>query len=360
MSIPKQFFNLEQILEGACNGNTISNCEIMFLLSLTRKDQIDKVFRAARHLRVRYFGNKIFLYGFIYFSTYCRNNCSFCLYNRSNSVCKRYRKQLPEIVDAAYSLAESGVHLIDLTMGEDPYLLNEKKGFEKLVRIVEIVKKSTGLPLMISPGVISVDALNELKKAGVDWYACYQETFNQKLFNKLRIGQNFAERFKIKLKAKKIGMLVEEGLLTGVGESKADLVASFNLMRKMFADQARVMSFIPQMGTNMSNWPSPPRLRELLIIAVMRLIFPNLNIPASLDIDGLAGLKQRINAGANVVTSLIPPKTGLQGVSQSSLDIEEGNRIVSSVIPILETCGLTQSTQVEYSKWIADRHAQKI
>ena len=70
-----------------------------------------------------------------------------------------------------------------------------------------------------------------------------------------------------------------------------------------------------------------------------------MEITASLDVDGIAGLKQRLEAGANVVTSLVPSKMGLVGVSNHSLDIEEGNRTVKSVIGVLEECRLTVASR---------------
>ena len=65
----------------------------------------------------------------------------------------------------------------------------------------------------------------------------------------------------------------------------------------------------------MQDSPAPDSLRELLIIAMLRLAFPDRLIPASLDIEGLEGLQLRLDAGANVVTSLIVPGAGLTGVA---------------------------------------------
>ena len=75
------------------------------------------------------------------------------------------------------------------------------------------------------------------------------------------------------------------------------------------------------------------RLGELVTIATMRLAMPERLIPASLDVDGIAGLEPRIAAGANVVTSIVPPDLGLAGVSQSELDIDEGLRTAAEVAP---------------------------
>lgn len=348
--------NLEGILERAYGELPLTREEIKYLLRLTRPEELSLVFEAAREMRRRHFRNKVFLYGFVYFSTHCRNDCSFCMYRKSNLSFTRYRKTDPEILETAHSLVESGVHLLDLTMGEDPeFFANNYHGFEKLFRTVEKIKKGTGAPLMISPGVVQEDALEEFKKRGVDWYACYQETHNRELYKNLRLGQSYDERMQKKMAARAMGLLIEEGLLAGVGDTAEDVVDSLQVMKEINADQVRVMSFVPQKETPMCHWLPVPRQRELLIIAVMRLVFPNRLIPASLDVDGLTGLKQRLDAGANVVTSIIPPEAGLSGVSQSSLDIEEGNRSVSSILPVLEDSGLASAGPEDYINWMAGR-----
>ncbi len=347
---------LEGILEKATNEIPLGRLELLFLLGLSDKEELSKVFEAARLLRNRYFQNRVYIYGFVYFSTYCRNECAFCLYRKSNRSLVRYRKTDLEIMETALSLVESGVHLLDLTMGEDPfYFDNRESGFEHLIRTVELIKKSTDIPIMISAGVVPEEILREFKEAGVNWYATYQETHNQDLYRKLRLGQSYEERMERKKLAKSLGFLIEEGLLTGVGDTDEDLVNSLEEMKNLGADQLRVMSFVPQQDTPMQNFPAVPRLKELLIIAVLRLVFPDRLIPASLDVDGLNGLAERLNSGANVVTSIIPPQSGLAGVSNHSLDIEDGNRTISKIIPVLKECGLVPASREEYAAWILQR-----
>jgi methylornithine synthase len=334
----------------------LSTAEITFLLNLDDNDQIGILFQEARDMRQKYFGNKIFMYGFIYASTYCRNDCSFCLFRHSNSQTKRYRKSKEEIVAAALRLADSGVHLIDLTMGEDPVIFNDGgAGFERLVDLVASLQKETGLPIMVSPGVLPAPALQQLAAAGAVWYACYQETHSRSLFNKLRPGQDYQNRMQGKVDAHHLGLLVEEGLLCGVGETTDHIAQSMDVMKKLGADQMRVMNFVPQPGTPMAKQAPPDPLRERLIAAIMRLAFPDRLIPASLDVEGIAGLKSRLNSGANVVTSIVPPGEGLVGVAQHSLNIEEGGRTTASVKDVLKRVGLEAATREEYQNWIRRR-----
>ena len=90
------------------------------------------------------------------------------------------------------------------------------------------------------------------------------------------------------------------------------------------------------------------QLEELKAIAVMRLVHPKNLIPASLDVEGVAGLKTRLAAGANVITSIIPPRKGLAGVAQHELDIDDGGRSVEQIEAILDDINVKIADKYEY------------
>ncbi len=319
--------------------------EILALLAAKEEKEINALYEAARGIRKEKFENHIFLYGFIYFSTWCRNNCNFCYYRRSNSI-DRYRKEPDEIIKIARDLWKSGVLVIDLTMGED--MVYHREAFKPVLDMIREIKQITGLPVMISPGVVERDTIDAFAELGVEWYALYQETHNRELFCRLRVGQDYDERMDIKLYAKSKGMCIEEGIMTGIGETLSDIADSILFMSKLGAKQLRVMSFVPQKGIPMEHARTPDRSLELKIIAILRLMNPGVMIPASLDVDGIKGLRSRLNAGANVVTSIIPPLTGLAGVAQSSMDIDEGCRTVEGATAILSEMGLIPGTLAQY------------
>ena len=345
---------LSDILLRAIQGVSPSREETIQLLSLEDPASIQLVMSTAQKVRRQHFGNKLFMYGFIYLSTYCRNHCAFCFYRKTNKQSPRYRKNLEEVAKIACGLADSGVHLIDLTLGEDP-LIHDTGNFHILFQMIERVKDETGLPVMISPGVVSEEILQHFAAMKTDWYALYQETHNSVLFKKLRIGQSFEDRNKKRKAARRAGMLVEDGILLGVGETISDRADSIMAMKQNNVDQARAMSLVPQPETPVADMPCPSRRIECLCIAVMRLTMPDRLIPASLDVDGIKGLKMRLEAGANVITSIIPPNNRLAGVSQSSLDIEQGLRTVSEVKKVITAMGLRIAAGNVYESWMAKR-----
>jgi len=343
--------SIKDILGKLINNSSVDKESIVELLKADNENQ-KLLFEAARKVRTNNFGEKIFLYGFVYFSTFCRNDCNFCYYRKSNDI-KRYRKTPEEIIATAVDLANSGVHLIDLTMGEDPKYREDD--FKIVIEIVREIKLQTGLPVMISPGVLSKEQTDKFAEAGTDWYALYQETHNKDLFHQLRWDQSYDERMSAKLYAKEKGMFIEEGLLAGIGESHADIADSILEMGRIGVTQYRVMSFIPQKGSPMENIKTPDRNLELNIIAVLRLMYHQALIPASLDVDGISGLEDRINAGANVVTSIIPPKSGFAGVAHNSMDVDSGGRTVEEASKILKEMGLEAAKAADYKKFLDER-----
>ena len=348
--------HLKNLLSDIQNGRRLGTADIVQLLSLENEDALEALFETARNIRKANFGSKVFTYGFAYTSTFCRNDCTFCYFRRSNKRPQRYRKKTQDVLDIARYLSKEGVNLMDLTMGEDPRFHDSKNGeLNTLVQLVKDINAVTNLPVMVSPGVVPDEVLAMLAAAGVTWYACYQETHNPALFKTLRTGQSFEKRLEKKRKARKLGLLIEEGILSGIGESSSDIAHSIEMMRALDVDQVRVMKFVPQPGTPMAEHTEEASMRECLIIAVLRLSFPDRLIPASLDVGGAAGLAQKLAAGANVVTSLIPKGLGLAGVALSETDIEDGKRTVAGIDSILKECGLKPATRDEYNSWLDQR-----
>jgi methylornithine synthase len=344
---------LSSILDSALKGRLIEKCDIEFLLGLKDSPSIGRLFETARKVRDRKFGNEVFLYGFVYFTTHCRNDCSICYYRHSNGNLTRYRKTREEVVSLATNLRDAGVHLVDLTMGEDP-VIHDQGNWDWLVSLTEGVRDEASIPIMVSPGVVPTSVLPRIHEAGADWYACYQETHNRSLYSSLRSGQDYDVRMACKIDARRSGMLIEEGIMVGVGETDRDKTNSIGEMSRLGAQQVRAMTYVPQPGTPTVGQCQSNSMAELITIAVMRLVLQDRLIPASLDIEGIEGVAKRISAGANVITSIIPPEQGLAGVAQHDLDIETGARTVASIERLLDTMDAKVGSPGHYRSYVSN------
>lgn len=335
---------LDRLGEKVIEGFQLSDDDLRALLSLESEEELEKLNYAARKVRNYYFGNRVFLNCFIYFSTYCKNQCAFCYYNCKNEI-NRYRLTKEEIKETCKALKGTGFHMIDLTMGEDPYYYEDP---DRFVELVQLVKEELGLPIMISPGVMDKATLLKARKKGANFFALYQETYDIELYGKLRIGQSFNGRVNARLFAKEQGYCVEDGILTGVGNDIESTILSLRGMETNDPDMVRVMTFLPQQGTPLEGFREKSNLSELKIISVLRLMFPKCLIPASLDLEGIDGMVYRLNAGANIVTSILPPDSRLEGVANYDRDLKERDRDIKSVIKRLESIGMEPAQQSEF------------
>lgn len=334
---------IAEITEKMSRGESASDEEIKLLLSAEGDDR-ETIFAAAREVRDRVFGNKTYLSGFMYFSTYCRNNCSFCYFRNSNGI-DRYRKTSDEVVDLARMIADAGINIVDLTMGEDPQLI--QNDYQGVVDIVNKIREFSDIPIMVSPGAVPHSTFQRFADAGADIVAVYQETYNRRLFAERRLGQDFDYRRNQKVWAMESGMLAEDGMMVGIGETLNDRVDAIRNMLALGCDQVRAMTFVPQSGTPMEGDDTVSPVNELLCMAVMRLMCHDVMIPATLDVEGVAGMKSRLDAGASLITSIIPPHEELAGVAQSCMDIDDGSRSVTHVIQMLEDMGRRPATEAE-------------
>ena len=343
------------LTDKAVEGHRLNVDEVTQLMSVSDRDDLDILYSAARKVRDKQFGSKVFIYGFVYFSTYCKNNCAFCYYRRTNDL-PRYRKTTEEVLTLSTSLQDAGVNLVDLTMGEDPWMY--ANDYMELINLVQNVRDTVDIGIMVSPGAVPREVFPKLRDAGADWFACYQETYNKNLFCKLRLEQDYDNRINQRMWAHESGILTEDGMLVGLGETPRDRAEAAIKMGDMGCEQVRAMTFVPQSGTPMQNLVPMDSTDELKVIAVMRLMFPDRLIPASLDVEGIAGLKTRIDAGANVITSIIPPHQELAGVAQHELNIEDGHRSVDYVMEMLDNMGRHVASKSDYSSFLSEHKAR--
>ena len=338
--------DLDAYAQRVINGMQLSEDNLREMLLITDSTELEKLHYVARKVRDHYFGNKVFLYSFVYFSTYCKNRCAFCYYNTMNKI-NRYRLGFEDIRNVCRKLKGEQIHMVDLTMGEDPYFHENPSQFAK---VIDIVKEELDLPVMISPGVLDDNALTMLREHGANFLALYQETYDKELYRNLRVGQSFSERIHARQFAQKIGYCVEDGLLTGVGNDVESTIISLRGMAREDPQMVRVMTFIPQEGTPLEKEVQESNLSELKIISVLRLMCPDRLIPASLDVEGIEGMVYRLNAGANVVTSIIPSDSSLEGVANYDTKHEERKRDPKSVVTKLRSMGMEPAAQSDFNK----------
>lgn len=296
-----------EVLQNAEEGGRLSFDDLLFLLSSTRKEELEALFAAADRVRQRFVGDEIHLRGIVEFSNLCIQNCWYCGLRRDNHQLFRYRMGLTEILEAAKTVKSRGLKTLVLQSGEDPWFSRERiSGF------IREIKGSTGLTITLSVGERPDRDYEEWKNAGADRYLLKQETASPTLFHHLRPGRKLKDRLNSLRVLKKLGYEVGSGNMVGLpGQNVEDLARDIQLFLEYDYDMIGIGPFIPHPQTPLAGSPPGDLSRTLKVMAITRIVTRNTNLPATtaagvLDPDGR---RRALQVGANVIMPDMTPWT---------------------------------------------------
>ena len=285
------------ILEKARQGEPLDKGGIIRLLSVSDEEK-EALFRAADRVRKACVGDEIYLRGIIEFSSYCRRNCHYCGLRAQNRNIHRYRIPDEEIVSRAKALRNKSCTTVVLQSGEDKFY-----DTDKLCRLIRRIKDETALAITLSVGERSFEDYEAFREAGADRYLLRHETASKSLYRTLHPGHELEERIACLNMLKDLGYEVGSGCIVGLpGQGVDDLADDVLLLRELDIDMIGIGPFIPHPGTPLKNRPVGSTDLVLSMLAVLRLVTRDTNIPATTALGVLdpVARKKAFEAGANV------------------------------------------------------------
>lgn len=255
----------------------------------------------------RYYSNKVWLRGLIEFSNYCAMDCLYCGIRKSNQNVLRYRLSEDEILLSIKSGMSAGLKTFVLQSGEDPFFNNKK-----LCGLVEKIRNNIGmdLALTLSCGIKTRDEFKDLKSAGVNRYLIRFETSDEKVHAYLRNGIPLRKRLKALNDLKELGYETGSGYMLGLpGETDEIRIKNAILCYDLKLDMIGIGPFIPHPDTPLYDSKQEPIELTIRSVALLRLLLPESNIPATTAAGSLdpAGREKMLKAGANVLMPNITP-----------------------------------------------------
>lgn len=267
----------------------------------------DLLFEAADRVCRDNYGGDVFLRGLVEFSNFCSRDCLYCGLRRSNGNVNRCRLDADEIrgiVDAGYN---SGLRSFVLQSGEDPFYTTER-----IAAMVCDIKSKYGdeIAVTLSCGVKKREEFAQLKGAGADRYLIRFETSDEKIYNYLKNGEPLSARLNALYYLKSLGFETGSGFMTGLpGETEETRIKNCLLCRELELDMAGIGPFIPHPETPLNGSVLPDLDTAVRTVALLRLMLPFANIPATTaagSLDG-NGRERMLSAGANVLMPNITP-----------------------------------------------------
>jgi biotin synthase len=301
--------DIDLILDKAACKHSLNEREIAELLEL--KDY-SKLAAAADDARKKHIGDEVHLRALIEFSNYCKQNCVYCGLRRDNRLLQRYRIEPEEISDLAKKAKSYGYKTIVLQSGEDPYY-----DVEKMALIISSIKK-LDMALTLSIGEKTYEEYKAYKEAGADRYLLRIETTDEELYAEYDPGMSLENRKRCLSNLKELGYEVGSGIIVGLpGQTIESIAKDILYLKSIPVDMAGIGPFIYNPNTPVYNGrvqSSEFRVQitknskynfelSLKVMAVLRLLMPDINIPATTAMESIDpnGRIIALQSGANVV-----------------------------------------------------------
>ena len=296
-SITIIFILMKKLIEKAKNTHTLSREELVSLLGDTTCSE--ELFAAADDVRRQYVGGEIHLRALIEFSNFCKNNCCYCGLRRDNKNIERYRIDEDTIfLLAEHAARNMGLKTIVLQSGEDMFFTQEK-----LCNIIRKIK-TLDVALTLSIGEKTLEEYKAYKAAGADRFLLRIETTDKDLYLRHDPGMSFENRVQCIKNLGLAGLEIGSGVLVGLPGQKIESYADDILFFKAInADMIGIGPFIPHPDTPLKDAAGGTLETALKVMALTRLLLPDINIPATTAMETLApnGQTKALQAGANVM-----------------------------------------------------------
>lgn len=283
-----------EIIAKAEKTHNLTKEEIVTLL----KSDSEELFAAADRVRKKYVGDEVHLRGLIEFSNYCKQNCLYCGFRRDNKEVTRFRLTEEQIIKFAKDASELGYKTVVLQSGEDSYFT-----IDKMTRIISEVKKFN-LAITLSIGEKTLKEYEAYKKAGADRFLIRIETTDKELYTKLDPDMDWQNRLRCIKNIKNLGYEVGTGCLVGIpGQTLESLADDILFFKEIEADMIGIGPFIPNKNTPLKGEKGGSFEMALKVMAITRLLMPDINIPATTAMETLnpEGRIIALQSGANVV-----------------------------------------------------------
>lgn len=266
------------------------------------------LFTLAQETAQKSFGRQIFVRGLIEFTNYCKNDCYYCGIRRSNKNAARYRLTQEEILECCHAGYGLGFRTFVLQGGEDYFYSDDD--IAAIVRAIKAQHPDCAVTLSI--GERSRETYALWKQAGADRYLLRHETADCAHYAKLHPAElSAANRQQCLYTLKELGYQAGAGFMVGSPcQTAENLADDLMFLQKLRPQMIGIGPFIPHHDTPFKDEPAGSVELTLVLLAVLRLLFPHVLLPATTALGTLApgGRLLGIRAGANVIMPNLSPQ----------------------------------------------------
>lgn len=298
---------MKELIERLERERDLTNAEFAVLLDQSSGADRDFLFERARAVRDAHYGRKVYIRGLIELTNYCKNDCLYCGIRKSNASCERYRLTKEQILSCCESGYALGFRTFVLQGGEDGWYTDER-----MTDIVRAMRQAyPDCAITLSLGERGRESFKRLYDAGANRYLLRHETADEAHYARLHpVSMTLAHRLQCLRDLKEIGFQTGAGFMVGSPYQTTEcIVRDFRFLQELKPQMVGLGPFIPHHATPLKDFPAGSTERTLLCLSIVRLLLPNVLLPATTalaTIDGDGRIKG-MNAGCNVVMPNLSP-----------------------------------------------------
>lgn len=298
---------MKELIERLERERDLTNAEFAVLLDQSSGADRDFLFERARAVRDAHYGRKVYIRGLIELTNYCKNDCLYCGIRKSNVSCERYRLTKEQILSCCESGYALGFRTFVLQGGEDGWYTDER-----MTDIVRAMRQAyPDCAITLSLGERGRESFKRLYDAGANRYLLRHETADEAHYARLHpVSMTLAHRLQCLRDLKEIGFQTGAGFMVGSPYQTTEcIVQDFRFLQELKPQMVGLGPFIPHHATPLKDFPAGSTERTLLCLSIVRLLLPNVLLPATTalaTIDGDGRIKG-MNAGCNVVMPNLSP-----------------------------------------------------
>lgn len=175
----------DQVMEKVKTGVRLELEEVAMLIGAKKPEQITEIFKTAKAMKERVYGNRVVIFAPLYLGNKCTNHCTYCGFKCTNTEIVRKTLTISELEEEVKVLEEEGHKRLILVYGTHPDYSAEY--------IAETVKKTYSVKhgkgeirrVNINAAPYSVEEFKIIKEANIGTFQIFQETYHEPTYQKV-------------------------------------------------------------------------------------------------------------------------------------------------------------------------------
>ena len=327
--------------------------------------QQESLFEKARKAKVENVTNKVFFRGLIEFSNICSKDCLYCGIRKSNEKVVRYNVSDHEILDACRFAWEKGFGSVVLQSGE----VSSKEFVKRVDKLLQKIKQLSNneLGITLSCGEQTKETYKRWFESGAHRYLLRIESSNRDLYYKIHPENkrhSFENRIESLYNLKETSYQTGTGVMIGLPfQTVEDLADDLLFFKKLDIDMCGMGPYVEHENTPLYKYRNLLKSKQerfdlaLKMIAVLRLLMPDINIAAATALEAIdpLGREKALAAGANIIMPNITPHQYLENYllyENKPIRGEDKNPSISDLENRLKKSG----NEIGYNSWGDSKH----